>query len=78
MYSLFMLCILNPFSLHKKLEELYDEDLEFEVREWLEAVAQEPLPEPDQAAMEALESKEKKGAALYGSLRDGSYLCRYV
>ena len=46
------------------------------MREWLEAVSEEPIPEPDDAVVDACEGM--KGAKFYASMRDGTYLCKSV
>ena len=55
---------------------MYDEDLEFEVREWLEAVTGEAIPQPDQELVDKCQGM--KGAEFYASMRDGTYLCKSV
>lgn len=61
------------------MNELYDVDLEYEVKDWMEAVSEEAFPEPNQDALEALgDDKDEKWANFYASLRDGAYLCRYA
>ena len=67
------------FRVRLQLDEMYDVDLEFEVREWMEAVSEEPFPEPDQEVLDGLgEDKGASWASFYASLRDGAYLCKYA
>ena len=46
----------------------------------MEAVIGEPFPPPDQDVLGKLDEqgKEFRGMEFYASLRDGSYLCKYI